>query len=349
MAQRRVRVGIVGAGANTRLRHIPGFRAIEGVEIVGLVNRSPQSGAKVAQEFGIGKVFPDWQALVNSPDVDAVMIGTWPYLHAEVACAALAAGKHVLTEARMAANVAEARQMVAAAKAHPELVAQIVPSPFGLQCGAAVRQLVDVHYMGDFREILVVGADDTMWDYSKPLHWRQDARLSGVNVLTLGILHETAMRWAPPVERVFAQGTIFEKIRPDLETGVHERVTVPDSLQAVTRHAGGARGVYHFSGITLYGPGKQIHLYGSRATIKIEFGESEKVWIGHHGDKALKPLEIPDELRGGWRVEAEFIGAIRGEEKVVFTDFETGLRYMEFTEAVALSAERNLPITLPLM
>ena len=38
-----IRVGIVGAGANTRLRHIPGFRAIRGVELAGVVNSSPES------------------------------------------------------------------------------------------------------------------------------------------------------------------------------------------------------------------------------------------------------------------------------------------------------------------
>lgn len=348
MAKQRVRIGIVGAGANTRLRHIPNFRGIDGVELVGVVNRTPQSGARVAQEFGIPKVFSDWKALVNDPGVDAVMIGTWPYMHCEVACAALEAGKHVLTEARMAASVAEARQMVAAAKARPDRIAQIVPSPFGLESGPLMKQLLDQDYLGGFREIVVIASDDMFWDYSRPIHWRQEARYSGINVLSLGIMHETAMRWAPAVERVFAQATTFEKTRPDLELGETVPVSVPDSLQIVTQHAGGARGMYHVSGVTLHGPGKQIHLYGERGTIKIEFGEQEKVWVGHHGEKALKLAELPVEQRGGWRVEEEFIGAIRGEEPVRLNDFATGLRYMEFTEAVALSAERGLPLSLPL-
>lgn len=348
MAKERVRIGIVGAGANTRLRHIPGFRAIDGVEIVGLVNRTPQSGARVAQEFGIPKVFPDWQSLVRDPGVDAVMIGTWPYLHCEVACAALAAGKHVLTEARMAASAEEARRMQAASQAQPKCVAQIVPSPFGLECGGFVRKMLNDHYLGDLREVVVIGADDSFWDYSRPIHWRQETRWSGINVLSLGILHETAMRWVPPVERVFAQTSIFEPTRPDLELGQIVPVGVPDSVQVLTQHAGGTRGVYQFSGVVLHGPGKQIHLYGNRGTLKVEFGDSERVFVGHHSEKAMRPVEIPPELKGRWRVEEEFIGAIRGEETVKLTDFATGLRYMEFTEAVAISAERGLPISLPL-
>jgi hypothetical protein len=51
---------------------------------------------------------------------------------------------------------------------------------------------------------------------------------------------------------------------------------------------------------------------------------------------------------GRWRVEEEFISCIRGEGPVRFTDFATGLRYMEFTEAVALSAARGSAVDLPL-
>ena len=52
--------------------------------------------------------------------------------------------------------------------------------------------------------------------------------------------------------------------------------------------------------------------------------------------------------RGGWRVEAEFVGAIRGYEKVRFTDFATGVKYMEFTEAVSRSAASQTRVPLPL-
>lgn len=69
--------------------------------------------------------------MIDDPEVDAVCIGTWPYLHAPVTCATLAAGKHVLCEARMARNVAEARQMLDAAQ-QTDRIAMLVPSPFGL-------------------------------------------------------------------------------------------------------------------------------------------------------------------------------------------------------------------------
>lgn len=348
MSQPRVRVGIVGAGANTRVRHIPGFRAIEGVELVSVANRSVASAERVAREFEIPKVVERWQDLVASPDVDAVMIGTWPNMHCEVTLAALAAGKHVLCEARMACNLAEAQQMLAAAQAHPQLIAQIVPSPFGLDVGARVRRLLDDNFIGDLREFVVLAADDQFWDYSRPIHWRQDRNLSGKNILTLGIMHETLTRIIPGPSRVFAQGAIFEAERPDPAANGYRVCQVPDSLQVLTQTAGGARGVYHLSGTVLFGPGKQIHLYGTRGTVKITFGTREQVFVGHHSQGELREIEIPAAERGHWRVEAEFIGAIRGQEPVKYTTFEDAVQYMEFTEAVYESLERQVPVSLPL-
>ncbi len=97
-----IRIGLVGAGGNTRLRHIPGLQKIAGVEIASVANRSRASSERVAQEFGIPRIHDRWTDLVNDPDIDAVMIGTWPYLHCPITLAALDAGKHVLTEARIA-------------------------------------------------------------------------------------------------------------------------------------------------------------------------------------------------------------------------------------------------------
>ena len=97
MAQ-ALRIGLIGAGANTRLRHIPGLRAQAEVELAAVCNRRPSSTAQIARDFGIPRTFERWQDLVADPDIDAVVIGTWPYLHCPITLAALEAGKHVLTE-----------------------------------------------------------------------------------------------------------------------------------------------------------------------------------------------------------------------------------------------------------
>lgn len=62
----------------------------------------------------------------------------------------------------------------------------------------------------------------------------------------------------------------------------------------------------------------------------------------------LQEVHIPEDKAGSWRVEEEFIAAIRGTEKVQRTTFATGVRYMEFTQAVAMSYQTGQAISLPL-
>ena len=107
-----IRIGFVGAGANTELRHIPGFKEIDGVELVSVANRTTQSGKRIADKHGLSTVYSDWVELMESDDTDAICVGTWPYMHCTMVLAALENGKHVMTEARMASNAEEAHTML---------------------------------------------------------------------------------------------------------------------------------------------------------------------------------------------------------------------------------------------
>ena len=129
MTDKVIRVGFVGAGANSRKHHIPKLAAQPGVELMAVANRTKASGEQIAKEFGIARVYGDWRELVRAPDIDAVCIGTWPNTHCEITRAVLAEGKHVLCEARMAMNAAEARSMLEAARRAPRLIKQLVPAP----------------------------------------------------------------------------------------------------------------------------------------------------------------------------------------------------------------------------
>ncbi len=250
MADRTLRIGLIGAGGNTRLRHIPGLQAIPEVAIVAVCNRRPESTATLAKVHNIPRTYARWESLIADPYIDAVVIGTWPYLHCPIVLESLRAGKHVLTEARMSMNAAEAHRMLAAARAHPKLVTQIVPSPFGLKAHDVVRELLSAGYIGELREVQVTGFGASLADAAAPLSWRQDLALSGFNMLQLGILHETLMRWVPPPVRVLAQVHAFIPTRIDPESGIRRDVGTPDSVQVLAILSNGARAVYHLSGVT---------------------------------------------------------------------------------------------------
>ena len=349
-----LRVGLIGAGANTRSRHIPGLRAVPNVEIVAVCNRRPQSTAAVAKEFGIPRTYETWEDLLSDASLDAIVIGTWPYLHCPITLAALDAGKHVLTEARMALSAAEAHQMLAAARQNPKLVAQVVPSPYGLKGQDAMREYLDAGYLGELREIQVTGVNAALADPAAPLAWRQDATLSGVNMLTLGIVHETLLRWTPSPVRVLAQAHAFVPTRIDAGSGLRRPVGTPDSVQVLTVLPNGARAVYQFSGVTLFGQQMSIRLLGSAGALHYDlltdriFGASQTQGTKAATMDELQEIPIPSEKARAWQVEGEFVRSIREGVPVRFTDFATGVAYMEFTEAVARSARLGAAVELPL-
>ncbi len=187
MANGIIRVGLIGAGANTRLRHIPGLREQQGVEITGVANRSRESGERIAGEYEIPKVYDNWLELVEDDANDAVCIGTWPYMHRTLTLEALENDKHVLCEARMAMNAKEAHEMLDASRRKPHLITQIVPAPSTLQVDAVMQELIADGYLGELLSVRLRVADghgrasrtDTFSDPDGHLHWRQDRNLSG--------------------------------------------------------------------------------------------------------------------------------------------------------------------------
>ena len=344
MTKQPIRVGIVGAGANTRVKHIPGLQAIEGVEIVSVSNRSRESSERVAAEYGIPTVYEDWLELVEAPDTDAIVIGTWPYMHAPATLAALDAGKHVLCEARMARDASEAHAMLDASRANPHLVTQVVASPFTLSADRTVKRLLAEGYVGDVLSI-DIRAGAGFIDTEAPYHWRHDMEFSGFNVMSLGIWYESILRWVGHATRVCAMGKTFVKMRRDPHTGLLRAIRIPDHLDVIADLECGAQAHIWLSSVAGLAGERELWLYGSEATLRFC---NDKLYGGRRGDDTLEEIPIPAEEAGGWRVEEELINAIRGIEKVTHTTFEDGVRYMEFTEAVARSMMDGVTVALPL-
>jgi predicted dehydrogenase len=347
MSQDELRIGIVGAGQITRARHLPGFRELPGVRVVAVCNRHRESAARIAREFDIPRVYGNWEELIFDREIDAVVIGAWPYLHCPVTLAALDSGKHVLTQARMAMNAREAQRMLDRAKECPSLTAMVVPSPYGLTGEAFVRSLIADGYLGELREVHVQGLNSDLADPQTPMGWRQVTRYSGFNMLALGILYETVCRWVAPANRVLAYASKMIPQRHDPETGKLSRVGTPDSVQVLTTQEDGSCGIYRLSGVTWHEKRMSMALYGSEGTLIYEFLRDE-IRGARREDPGLSVMPIPEDQRGGWQVEADFVAAIRGERPVTHTDFATGVRYMQFTEAVARSSRHQVPVNLPL-
>jgi predicted dehydrogenase len=344
MAGIELSVGIIGAGANTRLRHIPGLQAIDGVKVVAVCNRSEASGQRVAQEFGIPRVAVDPEALFADPTIDAICIGTWPYRHREYAVRALEAGKHVLCEARMAMDADEARAMLAASEARPDLVAQLVPGPFDLRSWRTIRRMVADGSLGELTEVHVTVLSGGALDMATPVHWREQSQFSGTNTMLLGIYAEIVHRWLGPTESVMADAATFVSSRVDAESERRVAIDIPDSLGVLARMTNGARATYRLStvlyaardtnGVSLYGGGGTLHWSADDTMTFAPLGEP------------LRALPPDPGTEGAWNVEADFVASIREGKPVELTSFADGLSYMRFTEAVWRSWHERRAIDL---
>lgn len=342
MISHKLRIGFIGAGTNTRKMHIPNFHKLDNVELSVVANRTLASAEAVAKKDGIQRVAKDWRAVVEDPGVDAVCIGTWPYLHAEATIAALENGKHVLCEARMACDLAEAKAMCEAARVHPGLVAQIVPAPFSLDFDATIREVLRSGKLGELLEVRVVHTGGQSACPDAPMSWRQDVELSGKNILTLGIMHETVQRWVEDDPSwLLADGQVFQKTRKYPDAAEPTEVKIPDSLSILGRFAkSGARMVYHFSGVESGKPRMEFRLNGSKGALRFDVANTS-LFFAEAGETEEKKIMLSRSECRGWQVEADFVRSIREGAPVKLTSFEQGLRYMTFTEMVDQSLASN--------
>ncbi|HST63828.1 MAG TPA: Gfo/Idh/MocA family oxidoreductase [Mycobacteriales bacterium] len=150
-----------------------------------LCGRNRPAVTAAAQRLGWASVETDWKAVLQRDDVQLVDICTPGSSHAEIAVAALAAGKHVLCEKPLANTVAEARAMTAAAR---EAGAAGVRSMVGFNyrrvpAVAFARQLVAAGRIGTVRHVRAQYLQDWIVDPQFPLVWRLRADQAGSGAL----------------------------------------------------------------------------------------------------------------------------------------------------------------------
>ena len=146
---------------------------------------------------------------------------------------------------------------------------QIVPSPFTLVEHDYVSELIAGGFLGDLRELVVIGATDSFYDNTQPLHWRQDRALSGFNILSMGIWYEAMIRWVGPAAKVMAMTRVNVPRRQDSD-GNWQAITIPDHVDILCDLANGAQANITVSSITGLSSGNHVWLYGSQGTIHLD-------------------------------------------------------------------------------
>jgi len=108
-----LKIGIIGVGSISNL-HLQSYVANPRVELIGVHDLNLERAQEMAAQYGAPRVYATLAELLGDPEIDAVSVCTWNDSHAEVAIAALEAGKHVLVEKPLSKSVAEAEAIAEA-------------------------------------------------------------------------------------------------------------------------------------------------------------------------------------------------------------------------------------------
>ena len=187
--KRKVRTAVIGCGVISEL-HLRCFVHNEQAEVVAVCDLIPERAEKAARERAPGARWTTKaEEIFADPAIDAVSICTDHASHAALACAALDAGKHVLCEKCLAVNASDLRKMLAAAKAHPELVAAGVFQHRFEPLPRILRTLIAEGAFG--RLLTATGSLHTYRsdDYFKKDAWRGTKKGEGGSILINQSIH----------------------------------------------------------------------------------------------------------------------------------------------------------------
>jgi len=251
--------GFMGAAHSQGWRVAPRFFDLPSpVEMTVVVGRRAEGAAAAAAKWGWAESATDWRAVIARDDIDVVDIVTPGDSHAEIALAALEAGKHVLCEKPLANSVAEAEAMAAAAeRAFARGVVAMVGFTYRrVPAASLAKQLIAAGKVGRIQQVRAAYLQDWLADPEAPLTWRLDKSLAGSGSLgDIGAHAIDLSEFVTGMKLASVSGTLETLVteRPIMEsasglsgTGGSERgpVTVDDVALIVGRYDSGVLGTF---------------------------------------------------------------------------------------------------------
>jgi predicted dehydrogenase len=288
----------MGAAHSQAWRNAPSFFDLPLIpRLVVLGGRNRYNAAVVAARFGWQDVETDWRVLIQRDDVGLVDVCTPGDTHAEIAIAALGAGKHVLCEKPLANTVGEAEAMAAAAEAaRANGVRSMVGFTYRrVPAIALARRLVANGRVGDIRHVRAQYLQDWIADPEAPLTWRLLKDKAGSGALGDIGAHIVDLTQYITGERIIGVSGLLEtfvKERPLLESagvlsGVagteRGEVTVDDAAIFLARFAGGGLATFE---ATRFASGRKnsirIEINGSAGSLAFDFEDMNVLQVYDH-------------------------------------------------------------------
>jgi predicted dehydrogenase len=293
---KRIGMGIVGAGF-VGPHHVDAVRRLGFVDIIGVAGSSEASARKKADALGAQKAYGSYEALLDDPAIQVVHNATPNYLHYPVNAAALAKGKHVISDKPLAMSAAEAKKLVEQAKK-----ANVVNAvTFNYRGNPLVQQARLLIARGDIgKPHFLVGYYLQDWliketDYS----WRLEPEKGGAS----SALGDIGSHWCDLAQHI--SGLRITHVLGDITTVIPKRkrpkgsreafqaatgkedledvdIKVEDLASVLLRFDNGAKGSFSVGQVCAgHKNDLVLEICGSRASVKWRQEHQNELWFGH--------------------------------------------------------------------
>ncbi len=327
----KVRFVVIGAGGMGRF-HIKQLLQVSEVDIVGLVDPSPQAIADTRARFAqlaATPAFPNYAAALSTVEADAAVIVTPHSQHFEQGMGCLEAGLHVLMEKPFVAGSAHAARLVAVAQERGKHLAVA----YQRHLEGTYLYLRELIQNGELGTIQYVSAYQAQaWRNATMGSWRQDPTLScGGQLNDSGSHLLDVVLWITDVLPVEVQAWIEQRDTPvDIDTALQVRCN------------GGVLLSFAIVGSASISWHEDVSIHGSKGTALYRNGVLS---VARAGDLAATPVPL-DQLPPTGNVDSNFVDLILGRVNEPAAPARYGVRVARLTEAAWESAQLGRPVRM---
>jgi len=305
MLEKRLRIGIIGAGNWAKKAHLPAFIDQYNAEVVGITDLDKNRSIALAKEFGISEHYSDLESMLTGADLDILDVITSRGMHFEPVMSDIEHGLDILCEKPLGHNLEEAHTLYRSARNH-KLVTHM---GFTFRYSPAVQYMRDLildGFAGEIYHLQGFEQNAQLIDPNTPL-----PRIGFSRQTDSGALHGYGShlldlaRWIlGEFDEVIGDMATFIKERPVLGESTRLSVEVDDSTTVLARFESGAQGIMQFSKVAMgYAPGVEVRIFGSKVGLWAQLEESpqgyEALWVATLDDCNFHRLEIPPEYNIG--------------------------------------------------
>jgi predicted dehydrogenase len=300
MGQGSIGVAVIGTGFGQKV-HIPGLQAHHRTEVVSVYHRDLNQAQAIADQYQIPHASEDLSAILALDSVQAVSIATPPFLHFDMACEALKAGKHVLLEKPMALDTTEAEHLLKLAQR--QQVAAVMDFEFRfIPAWQYFAECLSQQYVGQIRLIKIDWLAASRASADRPWNWYAQKDLGGGVLGAIGSHLFDYIAWLfGPIEQLCAHMSTSIPIRFDPLAQLDKTVDADDTCYLTLELKGNIPCQVALSSVTYAGRGHWVEVYGDQGTLVLgsanqsDYVHGFELWAAKAGEP-LAQLTIPERL-----------------------------------------------------